>query len=455
MHCGASRHRGGIGPVVCDRALSHRSRTINTALRKATRGALPVAVTASVLAAGLAACGTAEQLSAAQKVSKAFDKVRDGKSAGFTLSVDATPEQIIAFSKAGGDKPADEKSAQALSGLSLSVAISADKPLKELDAFKSAKSADKKDLTVDKSARVSYVLSDKKGTQLFEYRQVDGKAYLHADLKSVLKLTGQDPAELDTVAKDLPAELSGAKDVLNGKWVSFDLQALADEAKKSDGAKGAAPSTVPSADPEAAKQFLESLKDVFNRTVTFEDKGKKDGAEHIWVNAPGRQLVDELYKTLKPLSEKFPKEFGKFPAEAPKDVPDTKVGVDLYLKDGAFSSATFDLAQLEKKAGPGVNFPVKLAFNQSAPNVQAPDGATKMTTEDLMNTVFTLASGGAGGPGAGAGAGAGDLGGTTDAAPLTDAQLKELAGLGVPETQAKAFNKIGMSFEDIKSIAKP
>ncbi|MER7842580.1 hypothetical protein ABTZ03_01340 [Kitasatospora sp. NPDC096077] len=453
MRCGALHRRGGIGLFPFDQALSHRSSTINTAIRKAARGALPVAVTASVLAVGLTACGTAEQLSAGQKVSKAFGKVGDGKSAGFTLSVDATPEQIVAFSKATGDDPVDEQSAKGLSGLSISVAISADKPLKDVDAFKNATAKDAKaqqDVSLDKSVRVAYVIADKKGTPLLEYRQVEAKGYLHVDMKSVLKLTGQDPSEIDTVAKDLPADMAPAKDVLTGKWVSLDLQQLADEAKKSEDGKGGKPEAVPSVDPQAGQELFNSLKDVFNRTVTFEDKGKQDGAEHIWMSAPAKQAVDELYKALKPLSGKFPQQFKKFPTEAPKDVPDRKVGADLYLKNGALSSATFDLAQLEKKVEPGVNFPVKLTFNQEAPKVDAPADATKMTTEDLMKTFLALASGGAD-------AGSAEDGGVppvpADAAPLTDAQLKQLTALGVPEAQAKAFNKMGLGFEDIKALA--
>ncbi len=426
---------------------------------------MPVAVTASVLATGLAACGTVEQLSAAQKVSKAFGKVGDGKSAGFKLSIDATPEQILAFAKATGDKglngkgPAgkgsggemDEKSAKAMSGLALSVAISADKPLKDIEAFKSAAgSGTNNDLTLDKSVRVSYLVSDRNGAALLEYRQVDAKGYLHVDAKGLVKLTGEDPSEVDAVIKDLPADMGAVKDVLAGKWVSLDLQELADEAKKSDGKK-ATPSPVPTADPEAAKQLLNSLKDVLGRTVTYEDKGTKDGTEHIWMSAPARQLVDELFKAVKPVADKFPQQFGKFPAQAPSDVPDRKVGLDLYLKNGAFSSATFDLAQLQSKVEPGVNFPVKLAFNQTAPDVQAPAGATKLTSADLTKAVLGLAAG------PGAGLDPEDAGGVpplTPAAPLTDAQLKELAKLGVPEEQARAFNTLGMTFQDIKEIAQ-
>ncbi|WP_316528668.1 hypothetical protein [Kitasatospora brasiliensis] len=422
---------------------------------------MPVAVTASVLATGLAACGTVEQLSAAQKVSKAFDKVGDGKSAGFTFSIAATPEQIVSFANAGGAKSGrglvggarhgggemDEQTAKSLSGLSFSVAVSADKPLKEVEAFKKAGAGDKNtDVTLDKSLRLSCVLADHKGTTLMEYRQVEAQGYLHVDAKGLLKLVGEDPSTVDDMREGLTEDMKPVGDVLAGKWVAFDLQALADKAKESDGKKGA-PSAPPTVDPEFGGQLLNSVKDVLGRTVTYEDKGKKDGAEHLWVSAPARQLVDEMYKAVKPLAAKFPKQLGTFPDEAPSDVPDRKIGLDLYLKNGTFSSATFDLAQLADKVEPGVEFPVKFAFNQAAPNVQAPADAVKLTEDQLMGAVLGLA-----------GAGAGDDFGAEDdlppAAPLTDAQLKELADLGVNEVIARAYNEAGLSFEDIKRITQ-
>ncbi|MFE7532320.1 hypothetical protein ACFU7Y_42495 [Kitasatospora sp. NPDC057542] len=424
---------------------------------------MPVAVTASVLATGLTACGTVQQLSAAQKVSKAFDKVGDGKSVGFTLSIAATPEQVAAFANTGEhkggkglvgsargvDREMDEKTAKAISGLSVSVAISADKPLKEVEAFKNAgKDGKNTDLTLDKSVRISYLLSDRSGTALLEYRQIDGTGYLHADAKGLVKLVGEDPSSVDELRKELPENLKPVGDVLAGTWVSIDLQSLADQAKQSDGKK-AAPSAAPTVDPELGGQLLNSIKDVLGRTVTYEDKGKKDGTEHLWISAPARQLVDEMYKAVKPLSAKFPKQFGEFPDQAPSDVPDRRIGVDLYLKNGDFSSATFDLAQLADKVEPGVNFPVKLAFNQTAPNVQAPSDAVKLTNDQLMDAVLGLAT--SGGPG---GFDPEDTGDLPLAPPLTDAQLKELAGLGITDTEARAFNRAGLTFEDIKEIAQ-
>ncbi|MEE1783241.1 hypothetical protein PUR71_09990 [Streptomyces sp. SP17BM10] len=142
-----------------------------------------------------------------------------------------------------------------------------------------------------------------------------------------MKLVGQDPSQVDAASKDMPAELAPLRDVLAGKWVTFDPQALAEEAKKSDGAKAASPSPdgKPTLDPETAKQFTNSIRAVLTRTVTFEDKGEKDGTDHVWMSAPGRQLADELPKALKPLAAKLPGKFGKLPDSVPAGVRETNV----------------------------------------------------------------------------------------------------------------------------------
>ncbi|MFD0351337.1 hypothetical protein ACFQ0M_45465 [Kitasatospora aburaviensis] len=206
---------------------------------------MPVVVSASVLAAGLTACGTVEQLSAAQKVSKALDRLGASTSAGLTVSVEASPEQIVAYGKATGDE-IEQRSAEAVSGLSISVAMASDKPLKESSAFKDASGAGGPvGAAPDRSLRVSYVLADRKGTALLEYRQVDAKAYLRADAKGLVKLVGEDPAQVDEVGRELPDELGAVRDVLAGKWIALDLQELADSAKKSDRAKSPAPTGRP------------------------------------------------------------------------------------------------------------------------------------------------------------------------------------------------------------------
>lgn len=430
--------------------------TINTAIRKTVRGVTPVVAVAATLVAGLTACGTAKELSAAQKASGAFDRIAEAKSLGVTFSVEATPEQIVAYGRAT-DAPVEPEAAQQVSGLKVSVAVSADKPLKDVDAFRKA-GGKGKDVTLDKSLRVSYALADRTGTRLLEYRQVDAKAYLHVDAKGLVKLIGGDQSTVDELSRNLNTDLKAARDVLAGRWVSFDLQEFADEAGKSDAAKGAAGGAgeASTAGPEASKELFNTLKDVFQRTVTVEDKGRKDGKDHLWVSAPGRQVVDELFKAVKPLTTKFPGQFGKFPATAPTGVPEGKVGVDLFLKDGALSSVDFDAAQLESKAGPGVTFPVRLAFDQASPSVDAPSDATRMSVAEFQNTVMTLAMDGFRTPHGSAFPGSGPAFGSGAGQPasLTDAQLKELSEAGMPQDQAIMYNKFGLTFPEIKAIAQ-
>ncbi|MFI6151208.1 hypothetical protein ACIBCA_00720 [Kitasatospora sp. NPDC051170] len=459
MYGAHALHIKGRGGPVHRAGPGNTGVTINTAIRKTVRGATPVVAVAATLVAGLTACGTAKELSAAEKASGAFDRIAEAKSLGVTFSVEATPEQILAFGRAT-DAPTEPEAAQQLSGLKLTVAMSADKPLKDIDAFRNAR-AKGKEFTPDKSLRVSYALADRTGTQLLEYRQVDARAYLHVDAKGLVKLIGGDASTVDEFSRTLNPELKAARDVLAGKWVSFDLQEFAAEAKKSDAAKGGAGSgsgsgEAPTVDPEASKELFNTLKDVFQRTVTVEDKGKKDGKDHLWVSAPGRQVVEEITKAVKPLTAKFPGQLDRLLAAKPADVPEGKVGVDVYLKDGTLSAVDFDAAQLEPKAGPGVTFPVRLAFDRTSPAVDAPGDATEVSVAELQNTVMSLAMDGFRTPRGGEFPGSGPAfgSGAGQPAPLTDAQLKELGAAGMPQDQAIMYNKFGLTFAEIKEIAQ-
>ncbi|GAA0680970.1 hypothetical protein GCM10010193_38350 [Kitasatospora atroaurantiaca] len=386
-----------------------------------------------VLAGGLAACGTVQQLSAADKVSKAFGKLGDGKTFKVELSVEATADQLVSFGKATGD-PIERPAAEALAGLSLAVSVSADRPLKEFGAVKKGE-LDK--LADDKSLALEYVLAGKDGKVYADMRQVDAKTYLKIDAEGIAKLAGEDPSEVRAMADEMPAELKVFKDALAGKWLTFDPKLL-QELNKAPKGKSSTPSATPSVDPKVAEDLMNSVKDVFSRNLTFDDKGTKDGLDHVVVSAPARGLVNDLLKAFKPLSKDVPS-FGKLPTAAPTDVPDTKIGVDVYLKDGALSSVTFDLAQLDEKAGPGVHLPVKAAFSKDAAAPQAPTGATEIKTSDIESIMTSFAKG----PGGN---------GVTPAEPLTDAQIKELARSGMSEAQIKMMNAGGLGYQDIKDM---
>ncbi|MEV0194136.1 hypothetical protein AB0I39_37145 [Kitasatospora purpeofusca] len=403
-------------------------------IRRSARTALATAACGAVLAGGLAACGTVQQLNAADKVSKAFETFGSGKSFSAKLSVDATAAQIEAFGAATGEE-IDKDSAAALAAVSLSIAFSADKPLKDIQPTKGSGSGNGTATAADPSVSASYTLTGKGGAPLAELRQVGGKAYARGDLAGFAKLVGENAAEVEGLAEGLPAPLGNA---LKGQWVSFDLKAPAGA-----GGTGAAATPTPTLDPKAAENLNASLKGILTRDLSFEDKGKQDGKDRITVTAPARKLTDDLLKAVEPLAKDIPNLAG-LPKSAPSKVPDRPLALDLYLDGGALSAVTFDLAQLEEKAG-GTPLPLRIAFGHDTPAVQAPTGATELSGEDIGGLFGQLAAAG------GAGAAGGEAGA---AAPLTDAQIKELTRDGaMNEEQVRLYNSLGLGYQDIKDLA--
>ncbi|GAA2751109.1 hypothetical protein [Kitasatospora cinereorecta] len=311
---------------------------------------------------------------------------------------------------------------------------------------------------------------------------VDGKGYLQVDAHALAAIGGGDASMVDEMADSVPAGMKVAKDLLQGKWISFDptlMQELAKDAPAGpadaagSGAKPSAapsPAAAPSLDPQALKGFSDALKDLFAKNVTFEDRGTKDGVNDIHVSAQARTLVDGLLQAAKPLTKDLP-QTKPLPDSAPSSVPDRKIGADLFLTNGTLSYATIDLAQFSDKAGPGQRLPLKLALGKDVPAIQAPTGATEVTKQDIDGLVAGMIDPAAGLPGGITGMGSGpgadlpdlpDLGdagpgsgsGVGKADPLTDAQLAELAKLGLDATQAKAMNRAGITFEELKQFAQ-
>ncbi|MGY0459843.1 hypothetical protein ACW14Y_06240 [Kitasatospora sp. cg17-2] len=405
-------------------------------IRRSARTALAAAACGAVLAGGLAACGTVQQLNAADKVSKAFETFGSGKSFSAKLSVDATPAQIQAFGTATGEE-IDKDSAAALSAVSLSIAFSADKPLKDIQPAKGSGNGTAS--AADPSVSASYSLTGKGGAPLLELRQVGGKAYARGDLAGFAQLVGENAAEVEGLAEGLPAALANA---LKGQWVGFDAKTLGSTG--GTGGAGGTATPAPTLDPKAAENLNASLKGILTHDLSFEDKGKQDGKERITVTAPARKLTDDLLKAVEPLAKDIPS-LAKLPKSAPTGVPDRPLALDLYLDGGALSAVTFDLAQLAEKAGTGTPLPLRIAFGHDTPAVQAPTGATELTTEDINGLFGELAAAGAGG-----GAGGSD----GPATPLTDAQIKELTRDGaMNEEQVRLYNAMGLGYQDIKDLA--
>ncbi|MFG2696186.1 hypothetical protein [Kitasatospora sp. NPDC048407] len=444
--------QGRSGP---SSAFRHRSSAINTATSRSVRAGIAVTTGAVLIAAGVTACGTAEKLSAGQKVTGAFKKLGDAKSMSLQLSFDATSDQIVAFGKAVDD-PIEKKSADLLSDLVLNVSLSADKPLKDTEVFKFNTSDTTNDSYDLKGVAVAYSLSAKKSGKTYaDVRLVGERMYLKADVRGIAELAGKDTKEVDEFVSVLPAEAGPIKDVVDGKWVSLDVKKMQDEIKKSKApgtdagvSSGSPLDAMPGMDPAELKHLVKSLKAVISKNTSVEDKGKSGDADVIEVSAQARPLIEGLAKTVEKAvtgKDALP----SLPTGDFEDIPDRKIAADVMIKGGKAQAITFDLMQLADKPDASAHFPLRLGINSDAPAIDAPSGATELDLQKLGEAFMSMAA--PGGKAGGKGSGFGSDG--PDATPLTDAQYAELAAAGIDHDKAKNLNAAGLSFQDIKDFA--
>lgn len=438
--------------------------SINVVISRPRRAVLTASAGILVLGGGIAACGTVEQLSAADKVARAAEKIGESKSLTAEVSLQATPDELVAFGKASGD-PIERKNAEAIAGLKLTVSMSADKPLKDTGAFKGATaSQDVNPLTALKGVDVAYTVASKKGHTYADLRIIDEKVYAKIDLKGFAELTGEDTGEFDQMASVFGSDDKVMKTLLDGGWISLDpavveqFTKLATEEESGGDDTSGTPSAEPTLDAKTTQRLTDAVRDVITKNVTFQDKGSKDGTDHIHVSAPARSLVDGMLRAVRPIAADVP-EFPALPTAVPSDVPDRTVGVDLDITKGALSGITFDLAQLDDGAKADAHLPVKLTLNGSAPAPTAPTGAVAVTEKDIEGLGGFPVPGLAGSGDDATGAGPGEVPGLGDfspepAPPLTDAQIKELVAAGMDAEEAKSMNRFGMTFEDLKDMAK-
>ncbi|MEY9873156.1 hypothetical protein ABH931_002638 [Streptacidiphilus sp. MAP12-33] len=336
---------------------------------------------------GIAACGTAKQLSAAEQVSTAFDKLGAGKSLSVAFSLDATPAQLVALSTDGN--LADKlklTDARKLSGLGATVTVtSAGKPVK--DVFKAAGA---NSTALPQGVAVSFEVHAGDKKPLVEVRELGSKAYLRVGLDEMAALSGdksftQSLSDMRSGMADAPAEFAPMKALLEDKWVAVDaatLQKFGQQAQKSTGAAGV-PSSMPTLDSATQTQLGDAVVAVLKRDLTLTDKGTTDGVQEIDVQAPAKQLATDLEKAVLPIVKKLPG-IGNVPTSTPTDLPNGTADAQLFLKDGSLSRVSLDLAQLDaSSAKKNEHLPVSLSFDGAAPAITAPAGAVELTPEVL------------------------------------------------------------------------
>ncbi|MET8816138.1 hypothetical protein ABZW47_29575 [Streptomyces sp. NPDC004549] len=320
-----------------------------------------LAVAAAVLA-GAVACGTADNLTAAQKLDAAVDKLGQQRSLSLELGLDTDAATLKALDSdtAPGEEMPDQV-AELLAGARVAVSVQSKKPLQE---------SSEADIT-GMAVKVSGPDGD-----LLEYRQVGDWAYLRAGVKSLEKVSGsQFPA-----AEDLPPNASDLKQVLGGGWVKMPADSLSKDLSAKE--------TSPSADPGARarqKKVVKGLQQLVSREVQLKDTGTRDGADHITATAPFRTLITGLVDELRPLAANLPPGAELPTSKDLKGAPNKKITADFAIKNGALDEVSVDLAPLAETRGDKFSLVLRIGKGGQA---AAPDQATQIDPDALAQQLF-------------------------------------------------------------------
>lgn len=350
----------------------HRcGRTYEETVISAIRKTLTATAVATVVLAGSAACGTVENLSAGQKLDRAFDKLGKEHSLSFELDLDAdakTLKALDADAEPGEEIP--DEIAELLSGARISVSVQSKKPFNE---------SGEKDF-IGMAMKFSGPDDD-----LFEYRLVGDYMYVRADVDGFAKMTGNPMPPAD----ELPASAGAFKKLLEGKWVKFstkDLEKTRDAMNEMEGEEGGKPSAEPTLDAKTQKKLMKALRDVVAGEVDFQTAGEKDGTEHITATASFRTLLTELIDEIRPLAKDLPMGAELPTAKDLKDVPDKKVAARFTISNGALTEVSVDLAKLAEDAKvKELALVLRVGKGEKA---TAPVGATEVKLDKLMEGFF-------------------------------------------------------------------
>ncbi|MFF5005990.1 hypothetical protein ACFY3G_24610 [Streptomyces phaeochromogenes] len=335
--------------------------------RPALRKTLTAAACTTALLAGVAACGTVENLTAGQKVDRAFEGLGEKKSLAFELGLDAKPSALTKL--AGEAEPGEElppELAELFTGVRVKVSVESRKPLAD---------SGEKDLV-----GTGATISGPDGV-LAEYRLVGDYTYYRADMKALGEAMGFPLPSAD----ELPESEKELKKVIEGEWVKVDTSEL-DRAGKGDKVgkvgkggkadKSAGPGTI---DNKTQQKILKAVRGVVAREVTFSNEGGSDGVERIVAKASFRELLTGVLDKLRPLADDLPAG-AELPTDGDlKDAPNKKIAVDFSLKNGDLTRVSVDLAALAD--GPkGTRLPLVVKFGEAG-DVSAPSGATEIPAD--------------------------------------------------------------------------
>jgi hypothetical protein len=336
-------------------------------------GALAVASATACSSSGTTGTGGTGQKTPAMALSAGVQKLSDGKSASFELSIKPDAALIAAGKKAGTVDPIGDKILSG--GVTLKFTASADKPLKSLKA--------------GDSSNVEFTVASG-STNYLDVRYVGGAVYAKVNIKDGAKLAGV-PDSLITSelsgGKIPPALAPAAQALVSGSWLGVSAADMKSISQLAGAFGGGDLSATPSAgNPMGLTQIPATVITALSKDATITDKG----AGKLEISGKAKTIAQDLLQAADPL-------FANIPGGSKTDIAKMKEGLgqipdsqtltfDVTLKDGAVSELSIDLAQfMSASESGGGHLPLDMKISQSAPAVSAPTGVTMVDVAKLMS----------------------------------------------------------------------
>lgn len=282
-----------------------------------------------------------------------------------TLKLETTADALIGFSKE--DKSGNVLDPTVAKEIATAEVVFETKTLngKNLDELKPG----------DTNATAARFEIKDNGNTYAELRTRDNTLFAQADVKGALGLFQKANVytELQARAGTMPPFV---KALVDGNWVSLDLNVL----KSLAGQLGAGAAASPN--PAIAQKLVAALKDVLQRDVTVTRVGTDDQGDHLRLSAQSRAFVADLVHAVGGAIPGGELILSKFKAT---DVPDHSIVVDAWISDGALAKLSLDIAQFAPadQVKPGDKLPVVLTFDRSGDDISAPSGAVKVDLSQL------------------------------------------------------------------------
>jgi hypothetical protein len=324
----------------------------------------------AVLAAACGDSGPDPQENPQAALTSAFESLQEAEGVTMTLSLHSDADSLVALSE--GELDAD--AAEQILGSALTVTG--------------------RNETDPENAQTEVVVDIADVDEAVEMKVIGTTLYVRAAVRELMETFDADPAEADQfVADGKEVGLDWAEAAVDGEWLEF---AGLDEMSKQFGAPGLEQTT------KQQRELINKISAAMEENAEATPGDKEGPGDHLVVTVNVRRMYTALSEAMTSLGGAF----AGAGLPVATDIPDQSIEFDLWIEDNFVRQMEFDLLQLAKFADDaeipeGVeNAALRITMEEFDGDIEAPDEAVKVDTNQLMQ-MMTGVAGGMGGGGMG------------------------------------------------------